>query len=250
MNVTSWTQYFLANRGRFVEPPLPPSGCPLPAAVRDPLAASIAVFQLGESGGGTRLMRHVRRTATAQALEGYDEAVGLFIREECYHADLLGRLLTYLGGRPLQKQWSNSVFRHVRNWLGTGFNIQILLTAELVAEAYYGSLYRRVPDAAVRRCCHKILADEMRHIAFHREFLQDYLGAMSPAARWLWRLQFALCHQLAALLVAWEHRHCFKALGMTSAGFMDLCLRTRHRFLRRLSQGQTLWQARAGLAAA
>src|ERR1700742_3069233 len=104
MNTNIWTNYFLANRTRFAEPAFD-SACALPDEIKAPLIRSLAIFQLGESGGGTRLMRYVRQVVGKEDLAGYEEAVGLFVEEEQYHARLLAKLLTYLQGACLENQW-------------------------------------------------------------------------------------------------------------------------------------------------
>lgn len=244
MNTTIWTNHFLANRDRYTEPPMPADGCTLPDAVRLPLRASLAIFQLGESGGGTRLMRYVRRVVCREKLRGYEVAVGLFVEEEQYHARLLAKLVAHLGGTCLQKQWSNSVFRWLRNHFGVEFNIQILLIAELIAEVYFGLLYRKSGDAVVRAVCHKLLADEMKHIAFHTEFLRERLAGMPSWWRLLWRTQFWCCHRITACVVAWDHRTCFRAVQARPASVARMAFKTGDRFLRRLANSQPLWTAR------
>ncbi|WP_009964025.1 ferritin-like domain-containing protein [Verrucomicrobium spinosum] len=244
MNIPSWIQYFERNRSNFDEPPLAPDASPLPDGLRLPLAASLAVFQLGETGGGTRLMRYVRRTLRHQpeALEGYDLAVRLFIAEEHRHAQLLEKLVTYLGGTLLQRHWSNTIFRRLRTLFGMEFNIQILLTAELIAEAYYGLIYRKTTDEEVRSCCHKILQDEMRHIAFHTSFFQQRLTSMPRPLRKMWRVGFRACHAITATIVAWDHRRLLKSLGIGQGEFVRLTLKAGQRFLRRLDSRSSSWQ--------
>ena len=75
----------------------------------------------------------------------------LFVAEEQYHAEILAKAVTYFGGELKKKYWMNSVFRKVRALLGLEFNLQILLTAELIAEAYYGLLAKHVPDPKPKR---------------------------------------------------------------------------------------------------
>lgn len=244
MNIPNWIQYFERNRTSFDEPPLDPDASPLPDGLRIPLARSLAVFQLGETGGGTRLMRYVRKALRhkPEVLEGYDLAVRLFVAEEQRHAHMLEKLVIYLGGELVRKHWTNSIFRHVRNLFAMEFNIQILLTAELIAEAYYGMIYRRTTDGAVRVCCHKILRDEMRHIAFHTSFFQERLAVMPPGLRGLWRLVFRACHLITATVVAWDHRYLLYSLDMSQLEFIRLTLKAGQRFLRRLDSPPASWQ--------
>jgi hypothetical protein len=248
MNTHLWTQHFRDNQHRFTEPSLPVGGCALPPSTMEPLRHSMAIFQLGESGGGTRLMKYVQRVVSADRLAGYEQAVGLFIAEEQYHARLLAKAVTYMGGACLEKQWSNSVFRWLRNHFGVEFNIQILLIAELIAEVYFGILYRKCGDPALRRVCHKLLSDEMRHIAFHTEFLRERLASMPLWRRVLWRGQFRLIQRVTAVAVAWDHRQCFRALGVRPIAVAAMAFKTGERFLRRLGGSQQLWMARPVVA--
>lgn len=244
MNTAHWIQHFLANRDTFHAPSMSPDGSRLPDHLKVPLRDSLAVFQLGESGGGTRLKRYVRRVVPEEKLAGYEAAVDLFVAEEQRHARLLAEVVAYLGGKCLQKQWSNSVFRWLRNHFGVEFNIQILLIAELIAEVYFGLLYRKCSDPAVRAVSRRLLQDEMRHIAFHTEFLRERLEAMPLWWSLPWRLQFWCCHRITCCVVAWDHRRCFAALGITPLEVARTAFKTGTRFLRRLATPQRLWLAR------
>lgn len=234
MNTQLWIQHFEDNAVRSQALRLPAAPCTLPDRIRGPLMASLAVFQLGESGGGTRLRRYARATAPIASLRGYQRAIDLFIAEEQGHAELLGRVLDHLGGSRLTKQWTNSVFRRLRVLVNLEFNIQVLLTAELIAEVYYGTLLLRVNDDAVRVMSRKILADEMRHLAFQRDFLSDRLAQFSPSRLRWWLRQFRFIHHCTALVVAWDHRHFLHAIGMSPRLFMRRAVTACTHFERRL----------------
>jgi hypothetical protein len=206
----------------------------LPEAIRAPIARSLAVFQLGESGGGTRLKRYAKVIAPLTQFTGYQRAIDLFVAEEQSHAALLGRLIEHLKQPPLQKQWTNSIFRWARNLVNLEFNIQILLTAELVAEVYFGLLYLRCADPAVKQVSHKLLRDEMKHLEFQRQFLAERLQEFSPALRHLWCLQFRLIHRFVAAVVSWDHRDCLKAIEVSPAAFRSRCTQSLERFMDRL----------------
>lgn len=235
MNTASWIHYFETNTSLNRALPLPDAPSLLSDGVRKPLAESLAVFQLGESGGGTRLRRYAREVAPLENFRGYQRAVDLFIEEEQSHAQLLARVVQHLGGTLLEKQWTNSVFRHLRGILNLEFAIQVLLTAELVAEVYYGTLYLRVGDPVVRRVSHKILRDEMRHLAFQREFLSERLASFPGFGLWLWQRQFAFIHALTLAVVVWDHRACFRALGVGMREFFHRGCKAREFFQRRLA---------------
>ena len=219
MNTPKWIQHFEANTRLNHEMQLPDMPCALPEPTRNALARSIAIFQLGESGGGTRLRRYTRSIASLERLQGYERAVDLFVAEEQSHAALLARAVVHLRGTLLQKQWSNSVFRWMRNLVNLEFNIQVLLTAELIAEVYFGLLSLRCSDPVVQNVARKLLRDEMGHLSFQRAFLFERLITLTPAMQRVWRWQFRAIHMATAWVVSWDHRDCLRALNVTPSAF-------------------------------
>ncbi len=220
MNAHEWIQYYEKHRQRHDteiydwSAPAPDAKCPAVAA----LAGSLAIFQLGESGGGSRLRRYAEALSAADAsFAGYSRAVELFIREENAHADLLRKMVLRLGGKLLEKQWSNSVFRFVRSALGLEFNVQVLLSAELIARGYYGLLARHAPDALIREVCLRITRDEVGHIAFHVDFFRERLAAWPRWRAALWRAQFRVLFRCAGLVVWLDHGRALRGCGISRA---------------------------------
>ena len=236
MNTQHWITHFQHNAAITRRLTLPDEACKLPESIREPLARSIAIFQLGESGGGTRLRRYARKIAPLEQFRGYMRAMDLFVAEEQGHAALLAQLLDHLGGTRLRKQWTNSIFRTLRVLVNIEFNIQVLLTAELIAEVYFGNLYLRVDDPAVRLVARKLLSDEMKHLVFQREFLAERLATLSPMMQTLWRWQFHVVHRVTTLVVAWDHANCFRAMGLRPADFRQRATAAIARFSARLWQ--------------
>ncbi len=236
MNTQVWITHFEHNTKLNDQLELPTEACTLPESIRRPLAASLATFQLGESGSGSRLRRYAREVAPLENFRGYQRAIDLFIAEEQSHSQLLARVVLHLKGRLIEKQWTNSIFRRLRFLVNLEFAIQVLLTAELIAEVYYGTLYLRCEDAAVRQMSHKVLRDEMKHLAFQREFLSERVATFSPLGQWLWRSQFQAIHAITAIVVAWDHRHALQALGVAPADFRQRCLQSWSRFQDRLEK--------------
>ena len=234
MNTNTWLHHFAQNAHRSDALQLPDAPCTLPDSIRVPLARSIAIFQLGESGGGTRIRRYVQGMAPAEHFRGYQRAVDLFIAEEQGHAALLAKVVAHLRGTLLQKQWSNSIFRWMRNLVNVEFNIQVLLTAELIAEVYYGTLLLRTPDETVRTMAKKIVRDEVKHLSFQRAFLSERLAEFSPRLRQAWTWQFRIIHWLTTQVVAWDHADCLRALGVAPAHWRQRCKAALTDFERRL----------------
>lgn len=236
MNTQYWIHHYETNTRLNDEMKLPETPHALPEAVRAPLARSLAIFQLGETGGGTRLKRYAREVAPLEQFAGYQRAIDLFVAEEQSHAALLGRLIVRLNEPALKKQWTNSIFRWARNLVNLEFNIQVLLTAELVAEVYFGLLYLRCTDPGVRQVSHKLLRDEMKHLEFQRQFLAERLRELTPATRKLWRLQFRLIHRFVAAVVSFDHRDCLRVVQVTPAAFRSRCTQSLERFMDRLER--------------
>jgi hypothetical protein len=121
------------------------------------------------------------------------------------------------------------------------YNTQVLLTAELIAEVYFGNLYLRVPDATVKQVTRKLLADEMKHLVFQRQFLSERLRSLSPPLRLLWHWQFICVHRITTWVVSWDHADCLRAIGLTPRTF-------RHRAADAISHfSKKLWQSVEGL---
>lgn len=236
MNTQHWISHFEANTHLNHELQLLETACDLSEQVRTALARSIAIFQLGESGGGTRLRRYTRSIASLENLKGYQRAVDLFVAEEQSHAALLARTVTHLRGTLLQKQWTNSIFRWMRDLVNLEFNIQVLLTAELIAEVYFGLLSLRCYDPVVQTVAKKLLRDEMGHLSFQRDFLFERLRTLTPAVQRLWRWQFQAIHLATACVVAWDHRECLRSLNITPADFRARAARCWQSFQSRLER--------------
>lgn len=233
MNIKRWITHFTENRHAFEEPNWQYLGRDGGALGADPrrelLIRSLATFQLGESGGGSRLLRFVKRETGNNS--DYEKAMRLFIAEEQYHAELLAHLIDYLDGELLHKHWMNRVFRGVRSMVNLQFNVQVLLTAELIAEAYYGLLHRRVDDPAIHKVTGKILADEVRHIAFHSEFFRSQNRHRLPLSSALWSLQFQTIFVATERAVWADHGRCLRAFGVERRDFSDLARSCCRRFL-------------------
>ncbi|MCX4240986.1 ferritin-like domain-containing protein [Paraliomyxa miuraensis] len=172
---TQWRARFEARRHR--ERPAIGDIGEIPPSLRPALATSLARFQLGETGEG-RIVADLRRKATAWNLSpDYLEALRLFIAEEGRHASILGEAVRALGGRTQTRTWSADGFARVRRLGGPGFELLVLLAAEVAALSFYGLLAERLPAGPLREAIREIAADEVIHLRFHVEFLRTHLPA-------------------------------------------------------------------------
>ncbi|NEQ50612.1 MAG: ferritin-like domain-containing protein [Leptolyngbya sp. SIO3F4] len=167
---------------------------------------SIQTFQLTEQSEGKRLMAIAKQYAARHDDPDYVNAIQQFIGEEQRHADYLRRVLNANGVGTLTKQWTDSVFRHLRKLVGPEVMLSLLLMAEIVAIAYYSALARASQDPRAKRLFERILQDETTHIQFHCEH-------MTPSTPFLDHLRWHAQRVFLSLvtIVIWaEHSHVLK----------------------------------------
>ncbi|HEV7687217.1 MAG TPA: ferritin-like domain-containing protein [Acidimicrobiia bacterium] len=233
---TAWLDHFERNRLRRPEPDWH-RPTPFPGHVTAPLARSLAHFQLGESGEGTTLLTEARRTWADDP--DYVAALKLFVAEEQEHARLLEHLVARYGGTLVTSHWTHRCFQTLRRALGVGFEIQMLLIAEIIGTAYY-RLLRSTGDTVLRQVCELMLRDETAHLRFHADRLAVGQLRWSGARRALWTAQFQLLFR-AAVTAAWvDHRRALRALGINRRLFStDVRAEARAWLLRRSALGRS-----------
>jgi hypothetical protein len=179
----------------------------IPASV----ARSLAIFQLGESGGGT-VVEQARRSRLPCIDEDYAEAVALFVDEEHRHAELLACCVRALRGRLIERNWTARLFVFGRRLIGLRLKIMVLLAAEVVGICYYQLLASGLPDSELKSVLREIAADEKDHLRFHCHFLRTQMRTVTHrrlfAVAW-WALMLA-----AALVVLIDHRGALRDLGI------------------------------------
>jgi len=218
-----WIAHFRRNRAVLLTIPWD-LGAELTDAERAAIARSIQAFQLGESSEGRNLMRYARAWAARSGDVDYVEAIRLLIAEEQRHARDLGRFMELNGIACIQHRWTDSVFRALRNLLGTlEISIGVLVTAEIIAKVYYAALREASESTTLRRICDQILRDEVRHVEFQTEQLARLRLGRAPL---LLRATLALQQFLfvgATLLVAWSHRPTLARGGFGFRRFWGAC---------------------------
>jgi len=184
---------------------------------RDLLADSLRQFQLGEGSDGCNLLRFARTFACQIDDADLPEAIAGLIAEEQRHSRWLGEVLRHQAEPLLQKHWVDGVFRSLRRTLGFGFEIAVLVSAEIIAVPYYAAVRRATSLPALHQICDRILEDE----AFH---LQFQAANLSLVVRNRFGLRHALHRvlQAAICLVVWnQHGRVIAAGGYTYKTFWD-----------------------------
>lgn len=204
----SWLQIFQTRRDRPL-PELDPD-CDY-GNLPDSLARSLAVFQLGESGGGSVIAQ-----ARASQLDGVDEdyarALELFVAEEHRHANILAICVRLLNGELLRQNWTARLFVFGRRLMGLRLKILVLLAAEVVGLCYYRLIASRLPPGNMHSWLMDMIADEEDHLAFHCAFLESQTSNRTKQLifKVSWRSLMALSQQVVLL----DHRQALHDLGL------------------------------------
>ncbi len=208
VNWQRWAIIFSSRRNR-----------PLPATLGDQshhswsaaLASSLAIFQLGESGGGT-VVQQARRSPLHGIDPAYCNSVQWFVEEEHRHAEILAMCVHALGGHCIRHNWTAGLFVFSRRLLGLRLKVLVLLAAEVVGICYYKLLAMRLPAGQLRDSLNELAKDEEAHLKFHSDFLRLYVQGILPG------LGFSLVWRLitysAAIVVILDHRHALNQLGI------------------------------------
>ena len=204
----TWAKFFVGRSNR-----------PLPALEQDQdysvipasLARSLAIFQLGESGGGT-IVKQALHNRLSGTNEYYAAAMALFVEEEHRHANILAMCVRQLGGTLIQSNWTARLFVFARRLIGLRLKVVVLLAAEVVGLCYYHLLAVKLPPSRLRDQLLEIVEDERSHLYFHCDFLRS-----QTPSRWhkrvfvcVWRVVMAS----AAIVVAIDHRAAIKDLDI------------------------------------
>ncbi|MEM9485650.1 MAG: ferritin-like domain-containing protein [Cyanobacteria bacterium P01_F01_bin.116] len=180
---------------------------------------SIQAFQLTEQSEGKRLMAIAQQYAAHHNAPDYVKAIQHFIGEEQRHADYLSRVLQANGASTLTKQWTDSIFRNLRQLVGPELMLSLLLMAEIVAIAYYSSLARASQNLHAKRLFERILQDETTHIQFHCEHMTSFTPLLDSLRWTAQRLFLAM-----VTVVIWaDHRHVLKYRFASVFQMMSYC---------------------------
>jgi len=179
-----------------------------------PLANSLAIFQLGESGGGT-IVRQVQNSRIEGINSTYNRAMALFVDEEHRHAELLEHCVRSLGGQLIEHNWTAKLFVVGRRMMGLRLKVLVLLAAEVVGICYYKLLASRLPHGQLRTILEAIAQDEEAHLRFHSAFLRMCSHGVLRVLvfRAIWRLVTLG----AAMVVSIDHRRALMALDIPLA---------------------------------
>lgn len=206
VNWTRWSILFSARRDRPL-PLMPDNQSHQPWAAA--LAKSLAVFQLGESGGGT-VIEQARRSPLHGIDPAYCKSVEWFVAEENRHAAILATCVHALGGQCIRHNWTAKLFVLGRRLLGLRLKVLVLLAAEVVGLCYYKLLAKCLPAGQLRTCLEELATDEEAHLRFHSDFIRLYVQGILPGL--VFSLVWRVLTYTAAIVVLIDHRRALKQM--------------------------------------
>ena len=226
-----WLAHFRRNARTLL--PIPwEVGADLTVSEKAAITSSIQAFQLGESSEGRHLMCYARKWADRSRDENYVSAIRSLIAEETRHAADLGRFMDLNGIDRIQRGWTDTVFRRLRNVVGTlEISIGVLVTAEIIAKIYYAVLREATHSVVLRAICDQILRDEYKHVEFQTEQLALMRFNRRRAPLWITLALHRILVVGTVIVVAWSHRKALARGGYSMRRFHRACM---HEFRRDL----------------
>jgi hypothetical protein len=210
MNWTAWVEHFEQNAGRAQPQVEAPTG--LSAAQWAALLRSLATFQLGEAGEG-RIAHDIDHVHLPDVDDDFRTALKAFIREEGRHARVLGTMVKAMGGRLLDKQWTERAFVQVRRAFGVRFKLLVLLASEVIGIVFYGVMaeaLRARGGGSFAAALDELRADEEQHLRFQGAFFRSRApGWLGPVLRVAW---WPVITGAVALLL-FDQRRTFRVFG-------------------------------------
>lgn len=187
------------------------------------ISQSIAIFQLGESSEGHRLLEVARVFARKYNNKYLAKTTQYFIQEEQNHALLLEQFMTLHRIILIQKNWTDTAFRMIRRMAGYEQSITVLITAEIIALVYYKALKRSTNSVVLARICDKILADEAAHVSYESEVIR-YIHNVKPSIiKWVAKLNHRLLFTAAVIVVYLDHQQVLNRGGYSFSRFWQTC---------------------------
>ncbi len=173
------------------------------------LARSLAVFQLGESGGGT-VVSQARASRLDAVDDEYVSALAHFVAEEHRHASMLAICVRLLGGDLIRTNWTAKLFVFGRRLIGLRLKILVLLAAEVVGLCYYRLIASRLPPCNLRDWLLEIAADEASHLEFHCAFFRSQVRGQ--VSRFAFRSMWWSLMTISEFVVLIDHRRALRDL--------------------------------------
>lgn len=217
-SLENWYNYFKKNSTEACDIPWHMKN-DLSLLERSMIAKSIATFQLGEYSEGRHLLAFAEDYARENGSPHIVPVTKYFIAEEQNHASLLKKFMVIQNIELIQKNWTDSVFRRLRKYLGFEVSITVLITAEMLALIFYDALKEATSSLLLKKICEKILVDETSHVRYESELIEYIHSQKSLFTRIVARFLHRFLFFGTVLVVYFEHRRVIKEGGYTLTRF-------------------------------
>ncbi len=208
VNWREWQEFFTRRAAR--ELPVSDSDFDY-GSMPESLARSLAIFQLGESGGGS-IIEQARQSGIAEIDDDYADAMALFVKEENRHADVLAQCVRLLGGKLIRDNWTARLFVGSRRLIGLRLKVIVLLAAEVVGTCYYHLLASQMPSSEIKNWLSELVKDETSHLYFHCQFLRSQTP--SKSRQFLFKIVWRTTMCAAAVAVMLDHRDAIRDMSL------------------------------------
>jgi rubrerythrin len=188
------------------------------------IARSIATFQLGEQSDGRGLLAAAERFARMNEMPDLVRIIELLIREEGRHASLLRGFMQDHRMPSKRADWTDGVFRRVRRLAGLELYLNVLIAAELIGNVYYRALESATNCARLQALCRGLVADELAHVGFESELLQELSSRRGASWRNMTRGVHRIFFAAAASVVWATHQSVLRGAGHGVRSFLHACL--------------------------
>jgi hypothetical protein len=188
------------------------------------IAGSIATFQLGEQSEGLTLLRAAQRFARARRVPALVRVVGLFIREQNNHAELLRSFMEDHHIALKTTDWTVRAFRLARRLAGLELYLYVLISAELIGIVYYRALESATDCQRLKSLCRSLVSDELAHIGFESQLLLALQADRPVAVHALMRLGHRVFYAGTAAIVWSTHSLVLGQGGYGVRRFLRDCL--------------------------
>jgi len=188
------------------------------------IASSIATFQLGEQSEGRTLQRAAQRFGHGRRIPALARIAELFIREEQRHAALLRAFMEDHHMALKRTDWTERVFRFVRQLAGLELYIYILISAELIGIVYYRALEAATDCRRLRVLCRGLVSDELAHVGFESQLLLALQADQAAPMRAPIRLAHRAFFAGTAGVVWLTHRSVLRQGGYGARSFLRACI--------------------------
>ena len=190
---------------------------------RELIASSIATFQLGEQSEGRTFLRAAERFAREKRVPHLLRIVELLIREEQRHASLL-RAFMQDHRIPLKRtDWTDRIFRLIRQLAGLQLYVYVLICAELIGNVYYRALESVTDCERLQVLCRTIVSDELAHVGFESQLLFTPRAGRAARLSALRRSVHQIFFAGTAAVVWLTHRSVLRRAGHNGRSFLHAC---------------------------